>query len=84
MNYIAVFRREGKIMSLFFAYRDESDVMYKSSTLIRNEDDVIKAVSQYFSPDNNDMVIRETLLDSIAFREENESITKQLIDILDN
>ena len=83
MNYIAVFRREGKLMSLFFAYRDESDIMYKASTLIRNENDVIKAILLYFYPDNMDIVIRETLLDSVAFKEDNKNITEYLRRILD-
>lgn len=83
MNYIAVFRRGGKLMSLFFAYRDESDIMYKASTLIRSEDDVIKAVLLYFYPDNKDIVIKETLLDSVAFKEDNENITEYLRKILD-
>lgn len=78
MNYIVVFRRGGILMSLFFAYRDESDIVYKDSTLIRNEDDVIKVMDEYFSPDNGVYVIRETLLDSIAFREDNEAITEHL------
>ena len=81
MNYIAVFRRGGKLMSLFFAYRDESDIMYKASTLIRNENDVIKAILLYFYPDNKD--IRETLLDSVAFKEDNKNITEYLRRILD-
>ena len=83
MNYIAVFRRGGQLMSLFFAHRDESDIMYKASTLIRNEDDVIKAVLLYFNPDNRDIVIRETLLDSVAFKEDNKNITEYLRRILD-
>ena len=53
MNYIVVFRRGGNLMSLFFAHRDESDVAYKRSTLIRNEDDVIRAILLYFAPDKN-------------------------------
>lgn len=78
MNYIVVFRRGGILMSLFFAYRDESNVAYKEGTLIRNEDDVIKAMDEYFSPDNSEYVIRETLLDSEAFREDNQAITEHL------
>ena len=48
MNYIVVYRQQGEPKMEFFKYRDESDVAYKRSTLIRNEDDVID--------------IRETLL----------------------
>lgn len=78
MNYIVVFRRRGILMSLFFAYRDESNVAYKEGTLIRNVDDVIKAMDEYFSPDEGTYVIRETLLDSEAFREDNQAITEHL------
>ena len=53
MNYIVVFRRGGILMSLFFAYRDESNVAYKEGTLIRNVDDVIEVMDEYFSPDNS-------------------------------
>lgn len=83
MNYIAVFKRDNKLVSLFFAYRDESDIVYKRSTLIRNEDDVINAITTYFYPDNENIVIRETLLDSLAFKEDNESITNYLKQFLD-
>ena len=78
MNYIVVFRRRGILMSLFFAYRDESDIVFKDDTLIRNEDDVIKAMDEYFSPDEGTYVIRETLLDSKAFRKNNQAITEHL------
>lgn len=78
MNYIVVFRRGGALMSLFFAHRDESDIVYKDDTLIRDEDDVIKAMDEYFSPDEGTYVIRETLLDSEAFREDNQAITEHL------
>lgn len=78
MNYIVVFRRRGILMSLFFAYRDESDIVYKEGTLIRNVDDVIEVMDEYFSPDNSEYVIRETLLDSEAFREDNQAITEHL------
>lgn len=78
MNYIVVFRRGGILMSLFFAYRDESDIVYKDDTLIRNVDDVIKAMDEYFSPDDGKYVIRETFLDSYAFREDNQAITEHL------
>ena len=78
MNYIVVFRRRGILTSLFFAYRDESDIVFKDDTLIRNEDDVIKVMDEYFSPDNSVYVIRETFLDSAAFREDNEAITEHL------
>lgn len=78
MNYIVVFRRRGILMSLFFAYRDESNIVYKDDTLIRNVDDVIKAMDEYFSPDDGEYVIRETFLDSSAFREDNQAITEHL------
>ena len=65
-------------MSLFFAYRDESDIVFKDDTLIRNEDDVIKAMDEYFSPDEGTYVIRETFLDSNTFREDNKDITENL------
>lgn len=78
MNYIVVFRRGGILMSLFFAYRDESNVAYKEGTLIRNVDDVIEVMDEYFSPDNGEYVIRETFLDSNAFREDNKNITVNL------
>lgn len=78
MNYIVVFRRGGILMSLFFAYRDESDVVYKEGTLIRNVDDVIEVMDEYFSPDNSEYVIRETFLDSNTFREDNKDITENL------
>lgn len=78
MNYIVVFRRRGVLTSLFFAYRDESDVAFKDDTLIRDEDDVIKVMDKYFSPDDGVYVIRETLLDSRTFKENNEAITEHL------
>lgn len=78
MNYIVVFRRGGILTSLFFAYRDESDIVFRDDTLIRNEDDVIKAMDEYFSPDEGAYVIRETLLDSKTFREDNQAITEHL------
>lgn len=78
MNYIVVFRRRGILTSLFFAYRDESDIVFKDDTLIRNIDDVIKVMDGYFSPDDSLYVIRETFLDSNAFREDNEAITEHL------
>ena len=83
MNYIVAFRKEGIFNSLFFNYRDESDVAYKEETLIRNEDDVIKAILKYFKPDNSTMVIKETLLDVGAFRDEYNRITEQLKKLLD-
>lgn len=78
MNYIVVFKRGGALMSLFFAYRDESDIAFKSNTLIRNVDDVIKVMDEYFSPDEGMYVIRETFLDSEVFRENNQAITEHL------
>lgn len=83
MNYIVAFRKEGIFNSLFFNYRDESDVAYKEETLIRDEDDVIKAILKYFKPDNSTMVIKETLLDVGAFRDEYDRITEQLKKLLD-
>lgn len=83
MNYIVAFRKEGIFNSLFFNYRDESDVAYKEETLIRDEDDVIKAILKYFKPDNGTMVIKETLLDVGAFRDEYNRITEQLKKLLD-
>lgn len=78
MNYIAVFRKGGTLTSLFFAYRDELDIVYKDNTLIRNIDDVIKVMDEYFSPDDGEYVIRETFLDSSSFREDNQAITEHL------
>lgn len=83
MNYIVVFRKGGILNSLFFNYRDESNVAYKEETLIRNEDDVIKVMLKYFGPDNGDMIIRETLLDVYTFKEDYDNITKQLKRLLD-
>lgn len=83
MNYIVVFRKGGILNSLFFNYRDESNVTYKEETLIRNEDDVIKVMLKYFNPDNKSMVIKETLLDVNAFREDCNNITEQLKKLLD-
>lgn len=82
MNYIVFFRKEGVINSLFFNYRDESNVAFKEETLIRNEDDVIKVMMTYFHPDNNNMIIKETLLDASAYREENNRIINQLMNLL--
>lgn len=78
MNYIVVFRKRGLLTSLFFAYRDESDIIFKDDTLIRNIDDVIRVIDEYISPDDSLYVIRETFLDSNAFREDNEAITEHL------
>lgn len=83
MNYIVVFRKGGILNSLFFNYRDESNVAYKEETLIRNEDDVIKVMLKYFNPDNGNMIIRETLLDVNVFKKEYDNITKQLKKLLD-
>lgn len=83
MNYIVVFRKGGILNSLFFNYRDESNVAYKEETLIRNEDDVIKVMLKYFNPDNSNMIIRETLLDVYTFREDYDNITEQLKKLLD-
>ena len=62
MNYIVVYRQQGEPKMEFFKYRDESDVAYKRSTLIRNEDDVIDIMRKYYQPDDDIFVIRETLL----------------------
>lgn len=83
MSYIVVFRKNGGLVSLLFRYRDEADVAFSEGTLIRNEDDVIKAMMQYFHPDNGDMIIRETLLDAAAYREEEKTIAEQLRKLLD-
>lgn len=82
MNYIVAFRKGGMLNSLFFNYRDESNVAFKEETLIRDEDDVIKAVLRYFKPDNGNMIIRETLLDVDAFRDDYNNITEQLEKLL--
>lgn len=82
MNYIVVYKVNGKVSSLFFTHRDETDIAYKRSTLIRNEDDVIAAMLQYFNPDNGDMVIRETLLDAQAYGEEIERFISTLMVLL--
>lgn len=78
MNYIVVFTINGELKSIFFSYRDEVDVVFKDSTLIRNVDDVIRVMDTYFYPDNNSYVIRETLLDSKTFSEDNQAITEYL------
>lgn len=67
MNYIVVFRKGGILNSLFFNYRDESNVAFKEETLIRNEDDVIKVMLKYFNPDNSDMIIRGNILGCLYF-----------------
>ena len=48
MNYIVVYRQQGEPKMEFFKYRDESDVAYKRSTLIRNEDDVIDIMQKHY------------------------------------
>lgn len=83
MNYIVVFRKEGVLNSLFFNYRDESNVVFKEETLIRDEDDVIRVMLRYFSPDKGNMVIRETLLNADAFRQDYTEISEQLKKLLD-
>lgn len=83
MNYIVVYRKEGVINSLFFSYRDESNVAFKEETLIRDEDDVIRIMLEYFHPDNGDMAIRETLLDVNSYKEDNIAIIKVLEKLLD-
>lgn len=70
MNYVVVFKHNSAISSIFFTGRDESSVVFKEETLIRNEDDVIDIMLKFFHPDNGDMIIQETLLDSKAFSEE--------------
>lgn len=78
MNYIVVFKKRGALSSLFFVYRDESNVAYSADSLIRNEDDVIKAMEDYFETDDNIYVIRETYLDVDTFREDNYFIMHDL------
>lgn len=63
MNYIVVYKQNKEPKMEFFKYRDETDVAYKQSTLIRDEDDVIDIMLKYYQPDDNNFVIRETLLD---------------------
>lgn len=70
MNYVVIFKHNSAISSVFFTGRDESSVVFKEETLIRNEDDIINIMLDFFDPDNGDMVIHETLLDSKAFSEE--------------
>lgn len=65
MNYIVVYKQKGRFKELLFKYRDETEIAYSEATLIRNEDDVIKAM-QFFSPDKDRFVIRETMLVSIS------------------
>ena len=52
MNYIVVYRQQGEPKMEFFKYRDESDVAYKRSTLIRNEDDVIDIMQTLLNVDD--------------------------------
>ena len=78
MNYIVVYRQQGEPKTEFFKYRDESDVAYKRSTLIRNEDDVIDIMQKHYQPDDDIFVIRETLLNVDDFSD------AELIKILSN
>lgn len=78
MNYIVVYRQQGEPKMKFFKYRDESDVAYKRSTLIRNEDDVIDIMRKHYQPDDDVFVIRETLLNVDDFSD------VELIKILSN
>lgn len=77
-----MFNKGGQPNALFFKYRDETDIAFKEGTLIKSEDDVIKAVTTYLNPDNNSLVIKETFLDIDWFREEQVTIIKQLIKYL--
>lgn len=70
MNYVVVFKQNGVLSSLFFLGRDESDVVFKEETLIRDEDDVINAMLKFFNPDKGDMIIQETLLNAQAYSED--------------
>ena len=64
MNYIVVYRQQGEPKMEFFKYRDESDVAYKRSTLIRNEDDVIDIMRKHYQPDDDVFVIRDDFSDA--------------------
>lgn len=58
MNYIAVFKKGGDLKSSFF-------YEYNSSTIsISSIEDVINYLERYIHPDNNTLIIKETLLDS--------------------
>ena len=65
-------------MNKYELHRDESDVAYKRSTLIRNEDDVIDIMRKHYQPDDDVFVIRETLLNVDDFSD------AELIKILSN
>lgn len=84
MNYVVVYKKGGVTTSLFFAYKDESDRTFKDEILIKNEDDVIKIMLDYIHPDDDSMVIRETLLDFASFKEANTNIINRLSNFLNN
>ena len=62
MNYIVVYRQQGEPKMEFFKYRDESDVAYKRSTLIRNEDDVIDIMRKHYQPDDDVNILSNALM----------------------
>jgi hypothetical protein len=62
MNYVVAYKKEGKPQMAYFSYRDEVDVAYGPESLVRDEDDVIRIMMTYYHPDDNDFVIRETLI----------------------
>lgn len=84
MNYVVVYKKGGVITPLFFAYKDESDRIFKDEILVKNEDDVIKIMLDYIHPDDDSMVIRETLLDFASFKEANTNIINRLSNFLNN
>lgn len=63
MNYVVVYKKDGTPAMEFFHYRDETDVVFSPNTLIRDEDDVISVMREYYLPDNDEFIIRETMLD---------------------
>lgn len=83
MNYVVIYKKSGEVTSLFFNYRDETDIAYKHSTLITDVEDVISAMRTFFDIDNDVMVIKETLLDFDTFNEEKDSIMERLKVYLD-
>lgn len=82
MNYIVVYKKEGKLSTIFFKYRDESNIGFNEDTFIRNEDEVIRVMYTYFHPDDNAMVIRETFLDLDCLRENLDDIILKMLNYL--
>lgn len=83
MNYIVVYKENKATKGILITYRDESDILYKRSTLVKSIDDAIFYVRKYIKPDNDFFIIKETFLGSEAFNINKKEIINNLEKYLD-